>query len=93
MHFVCDSLRLQLHRTIGHYGREFSHIRLLLIILQDHMIHHQQHGILLLVLYRISASANPESSHFLEIQLSPAPAKFLAGFGGCQYSCSVSLIG
>jgi len=32
-------------------------------------------------LYRISALANPESGHFPEIRPSPAPAKFLAGFG------------
>jgi len=35
-------------------------------------------------LYLISAPANLESGHFLEIQQSPAPAKFLARFAGCQ---------
>jgi len=39
-------------------------------------------------LHRILAPANPESSHFLEIQPSPALAEFLAGFGGCQCSCN-----
>ena len=32
---------------------------------------------------------NPESSHFLEIWPNPAPTKFLAGFAGCQCSCSM----
>jgi len=40
-------------------------------------------------LYRISASANPESGNFSEIRWSPAPAKFLAGFVRWQCSCSM----
>jgi len=43
---------------------------------------------LLVTLYRIStpATANLESGHFSEIRPSPAPAKYLVGFGGCQCS-------
>jgi len=32
--------------------------------------------------------ANLKSGHFLDIQPSPALAKFLAGFGGCQCSAT-----
>ena len=35
------------------------------------------------------AAANAESVHILEIWPSPAPAKFLARFGGCQCSCTL----
>jgi len=47
-----------------------------------------------LELYRISAPAlaNPKSSHFSEIWPSPAPAKYLAGFGRCQCSCSLQYL-
>jgi len=41
---------------------------------------------ILLGLSRMSTPANPKSGYFLEIRSSLAPAKFLAGFAGCQCS-------